>query len=131
MPADTLPYEADLTLNMTVLAFTLLVSTLSGVLFGCMPAWQAARANVNEILKDGGRSSAAPSRYRLRRALVAGEFALALSLLAGGGLAVHSLIKLTNVDLGFRTDHLLTFQPAGSGGQASRARADQCVPSRS
>ena len=109
MPADTLPYEADLTLNMTVLAFTLLVSTLSGVLFGCMPAWQAARANVNEILKDGGRSSGGSSRYRLRHALVAGEFALALSLLAGGGLAVHSLIKLTNVDLGFRTDHLLTF----------------------
>ena len=62
MPADTLPCEADLTLNMTVLAFTLLVSTLSGVLFGCA-AWQAARANVNEILKDGGRSSGGFSRY--------------------------------------------------------------------
>jgi len=110
MPNDTLPYEADLTLNTTVLAFTLLVSTLSGVLFGCMPAWQAARANVNDILKDGGRSSGGPSRHHLRRALVAGEFALALSLLAGGGLAIHSLIKLTNVDLGFRTDNLLTFQ---------------------
>src|SRR6202008_904198 len=45
----------------------------------------------------------------LRRALVVAEFALALSLLAGGGLAIHSLLKLSRVDLGFRTDHLLTF----------------------
>jgi predicted permease len=110
MPNDTLPYEADLTLNTTVLVFTLLVSTLSGVLFGCMPAWQAARANVNDMLKDGGRSAGGSSRHHLRRALVAGEFAMALSLLAGGGLAIHSLVKLTNVDLGFRTDNLLTFQ---------------------
>ena len=109
MPQNTLPYEADLTLNLPVLAFTLLVSTLSGVLFGCAPAWQAARANVIDALKDGGRSSAGAVRHRARRALVAAEFALALSLLAGGGLAVHSLVKLTNVDLGFRTDHLLTF----------------------
>ena len=95
------------------------MSTLSGVLFGCAPAWQAARANVNEILKDGGRSSAAPA-HRLRRALVAGEFALALSLLAGGGLAVHSLIKLTNVDLGFRTGDLLTFYLPVPEGKLSR-----------
>ena len=110
MPQDTLPYEADLTLNPQVLAFTLLVSTLSGVLFGCAPAWQASRGNVNEILKDGGRSPAGAGRQIVRRALVVAEFALALSLLAGGGLAVHSLVKLGNVDLGFRTDHLHAFQ---------------------
>jgi putative ABC transport system permease protein len=109
MPPDTLPYEADLTLNVPVLVFTLAVSCLSGVLFGCAPAWQAARANVSDVLKDGARSSAGAGRHRARRALVAVEFALALSLLSGGGLAVHSLIKLTRVDLGFRTDHLLTF----------------------
>ncbi len=109
MPRNTLPYEADLTLNLPVLAFTLLVSSIAGVLFGCAPAWQAARANVNEILKDAGRSSAGTGRQYVRRALVVAEFALALSLLAGGGLAVHSLVKLTKVDLGFRVDHLLTF----------------------
>jgi predicted permease len=109
MPQNTLPYEADLTLNLPVLAFTLGLSSISGVLFGCAPAWQAARANVNEILKDAGRSSTGSGRQYVRRALVIAEFALALSLLAGGGLAVHSLVKLSNVDLGFRSDHLLTF----------------------
>jgi putative ABC transport system permease protein len=118
MPPDTLPYEADLTLNVPVLVFTVLVSAVSGVLFGCAPALQAARANVNEILKDGGRSAVGGSRHYVRRALVVAEFALALSLLAGGGLAIHSLIKLGNVDLGFRTEGLLTF---GLPGQESRS----------
>ncbi|HET7217041.1 MAG TPA: FtsX-like permease family protein, partial [Vicinamibacterales bacterium] len=67
-------------------------------------------ANVNEILKDGGRSSASAGRFHVRRALVAAEFALALTLLAGGGLAVHSLMNLTRVDLGFQTKNLLVFQ---------------------
>ena len=109
MPQNTLPYEADLTLNVPVLVFTLLVSSISGVLFGCAPAWQAARANVNDILKDASRSATGSGRQYVRRALVVAEFALALSLLAGGGLAVHSLVKLSKVDLGFRSDNLLTF----------------------
>jgi putative ABC transport system permease protein len=110
MPPNTLPYEADLTLNIPVLAFTVTVACLSGVVAGCAPAWQGARANVNEILKDGGRSAASGGRYHVRRALVAAEFALALTLLAGGGLAVHSLVNLTRVDLGFQTKNLLVFQ---------------------
>ena len=93
MPPDTLPYEADLTLNVPVLLFTLLVVVLSGVLFGCAPAWQAARANVNDVLKRRRAFAAGAGRHRARRALVAVEFALALSLLAGGGLAMHSLIN--------------------------------------
>lgn len=109
MPQNTLPYEADLTLNVPVLVFTLLVSSISGVLFGCAPAWQAARANVNDILKDASRSATGAGRQYVRRALVVAEFALALSLLAGGGLAVHSFVKLSKVDLGFRSDNLLTF----------------------
>jgi putative ABC transport system permease protein len=108
MPPFTLPSEADVRLNVPVLLFTLLVSMLSGVLFGCMPAWQATRVNLNETLKGGGRSMVG-GRHRLRQALVAIEFALALTLLAGGGLAIHSLIKLSRVELGFRADHLLTF----------------------
>ena len=89
---------------------------LSGVLFGCAPAWQATRANTQRNLKEGGRSWPAAA-IMVRRALVVVEFALALTLLAGGGLAIHSLVKLAKVDLGFRTDHLLTFSlpvPQGS-----------------
>ena len=109
MPPFTLPYEADVRLNLPVLLFTVAASLLAGVLFGCAPAWRSARMNLNEVLKEGGRSALAAGRHGLRRTLVVAEFALALSLLAGGGLAIHSLWNVAHVDLGFRSDHLLTF----------------------
>ena len=79
------------------------------MLFGCAPAWHASRVDPNETLKEGGRSGTSAGRHRLRRSLVVGEFALALTLLAGAGLAIHSFWNLARVDPGFRTDHLLTF----------------------
>jgi putative ABC transport system permease protein len=109
MPPFTLPSEADLRLNLPVLLFTVAASMIAGVLFGCAPAWQAARMNLNEVLKEGGRSASSVGRHGLRRTLVVAEFALALSLLAGGGLAIHSLWNVAHVDFGFHTDHLLTF----------------------
>ena len=108
MPPFTLPYEANVRLNPPVLFFTLGATMLAGVLFGCAPAWQSSRLNLNDVLKEGGRSSRG-GRHTLRRFLVVAEFALALSLLTGGGLAIHSLWNVAHVDLGFRTDHLLTF----------------------
>jgi putative ABC transport system permease protein len=109
LPPNTLPSEADVRLNVQVLAFTLAVSVLSGVLFGCAPAWQVSRLNLNDVLKEAGRSSVGGGRLWMRRGLVVAEFALALTLLAGAGLAIASVVKLMTVDLGFRTDHLLTF----------------------
>jgi putative ABC transport system permease protein len=109
MPPFTLPSEADVRVNLPVLLFTLGVCMLSGVLFGLAPAWQAARTNVNDTLKEAGRAVSA-GRHGLRRVLVISEFALALTLLAGGGLAIQSLSALSHVDLGFRTERLLTFR---------------------
>src|SRR5580658_7795681 len=109
MPPFTLPYEANVRLNPPVLLFTLAATALAGVLFGCAPAWQSSHLNLNDVLKEGGRTSFGGGRHGLRRALVIAEFALALSLLAGGGMAIHSLWNVEHVDLGFRTDHLLTF----------------------
>jgi putative ABC transport system permease protein len=109
LPANTLPSEADVRINMPVLAFTLAVSMLSGVVFGCAPAWQVTRLNLNDVLKEAGRSAIGGGRQWMRRALVVAEFALALTLLAGAGLAIASVVKLMTVNLGFRTDHLLTF----------------------
>jgi putative ABC transport system permease protein len=110
MPPFTLPSEADFRLNLPVLFFSLAASLLCGVLFGCAPAWQTARLNISNTLKETGRSSSGGSgRQGLRRGLVVIEFALALTLLAGAGLVIHSFWKLSRVDLGFRQDHILTF----------------------
>ncbi len=108
MPEYTLPSEADVRLSLPVLAFTVLASTVSGLLFGAAPAWQGARTNINTALKETGRSVAG-GRHRLQRALVVVEFGLALTLLAGGGLALGGLLGLSRVDLGFRSEQLLTF----------------------
>jgi putative ABC transport system permease protein len=109
MPENTLPSEANLALNLPVLAVTIAATTLAGLLFGCAPAWYASRLDPAETLKEGGRSGASRVRQRLRQALVVGEFTLALALLAGAGLAMHSFWNLNHVDLGVETDHILTF----------------------
>jgi putative ABC transport system permease protein len=109
MPPFTLPSEADVRLNIPVLLFTLGATMFAGILFGCAPALQAVRLNLNETLKEGGRSGVSAGKQRVRHALVLAEFALALTLLAAAGLAVHSFWNLTHVDMGFKTDHILTF----------------------
>ncbi|MCA1817760.1 MAG: ABC transporter permease [Acidobacteria bacterium] len=107
LPFQMLPSEADVRLSVPVLIFTLAATIVAGLLFGCAPAWQASRLDLNEVLKQGGRAGGGGGR--LRRALVVAEFALALTLLAGGGLALRSFWNLTRLDLGVRTDHVLTF----------------------
>ncbi len=109
MPEGTLPTEASLHLNIPILIFTLLATTLAGLLFGCVPAWYSSRVDPAETLKEGGRTGTSAGRHRLRRILVVGEFTLALALLAGAGLAIHSFWNLLRVDLGIQTDHILTF----------------------
>jgi putative ABC transport system permease protein len=109
MPENTLPSEANLTLNIPILLFTLLATTLAGLVAGSMPAWYASRVDPAEALKEGGRTGTSAGKHRLRRVLVVGEFTLALVLLAGAGLAIHSFWNLTRVDLGVKTDHVLTF----------------------
>ena len=123
MPRNQLgiPYEADPHLNIPVLLFTLGATLISGVLFGCFPAWNASRQNINDMLKEGGRSSAGGGHNRLRRVLVVAEFALALILVAGAGLILRSFWNLTNVDLGINRDHVLTFSVPVQHGLTSSA----------
>ncbi len=109
MPEGTLPGEASLELDIHVLLVALAVTTFSGLLFGCAPAWYASRVDPGESLKEGGRAGTGTARSRLRRTLVVAEFALALALLSAAGLTFHSFWNLTRVDLGVRTDHVLMF----------------------
>jgi putative ABC transport system permease protein len=108
MPAYTLPSETEITLSLPVLLFAFAACTLAGIVAGCLPAWQASRASLSDVMKEGGRSVGA-ARHGLRRALVVAEFALALTLLAGAGMAVEALSRLIRADLGFRAERLVTF----------------------
>ncbi len=93
----------------TVLLFTLGACLLSGVLFGFAPALKAQQANPNGVLKESGSSGATPARRRGRSTLIAAEIAVALVLSIGAGLTLRSLFAASDVDPGFRADHLLAF----------------------
>ncbi len=109
-PVD-LPRVADVHLDVWVFTFTLLVSLLTGVLFGLAPALEASRTGVNEALKEGaGRASAAPGRARLRQILVVGELAISLVLLTGAGLMIATFSKLLHTNPGFDPHRILSVQ---------------------
>jgi predicted permease len=94
-----------------VLGFAAAVAVLTGILFGLAPAFQSSTVNLQESLKEGGRSgSAGAARQRLRSLLVIGEVALTLVLLAGSALMVKSLINLLDVNPGFDPHNVLTMQ---------------------
>ncbi len=104
-----------------VLGFTLLVSLLTGLLFGSAPAWQAARLDLQTALKDGGRALTG-GHARLRGVLVVAEVALALVLLLGAGLLVRSFARVLSVSPGFETGNLVTMSiPAASARYADQA----------
>src|SRR5204862_5731915 len=87
--------------------FTLLLSVLSGVLFGLAPAWQRSKPDLNSSLKDGGRQGTTGT-HRLRGLLVVSEVALSLMLLISAGLLIRSFLQLVKTDPGFNSDSLLT-----------------------
>jgi len=101
------PRSSEIGINKTVLFFTMLVSIVTGIVFGLVPALQAAKADVNEMLKAGGKGSVVGGSL-LRRSLVIAEVALSLMLFIGAGLLIKSFWQLTNVNPGFNADHLLT-----------------------
>jgi putative ABC transport system permease protein len=106
-PAD-LAVAGAVTIDNSVLAFGLVVSTLAGLLFGLAPAHQLARLNVHDDLKQGARGGTSIGQRRIRATLVVGEIALSLVLLVAAGLTIRSFVKLQRQPAGFNPEHVLT-----------------------
>src|SRR5262245_52733224 len=118
LSSASLPTLHAIRIDAWVLAFTLGVSIISGLVFGLAPAFQASRADVNAALKEGTQSDTGGRRHRLRHLLVVSEVALALVLLIGAGLLIKSFSRLTEVNPGFQTEGVLTFQVTLTGGKS-------------
>src|SRR5262249_5827884 len=92
-----------------VLGFTLLISLVTGILFGLTPAWHASRLDLNEALKESSTTTTeTPSRRGVRNLLVAGQMAMALVLLVSAGLLMKSFVLLARVNPGFAPQNVLT-----------------------
>ncbi len=122
-PAGT-PRIDDVALDGRVLAFAAILSLATGVLFGVMPAAHAARDRVTNALKQGGRGQMGDGGARARRILIVAELALALVLVAGGGLLLRTFLALEHADLGFNADRMLTgfVLPPGASYKTDAAR---------
>jgi predicted permease len=125
---EQLPRLQAVSIDGRILLFTLALTLLTGVLFGLAPALQAGKVNLNNLLKEGGRSSASGRQRLLRDALVVAEVALALVLLVGAGLLMRSFWKLQQADPGFSPEGVLTaslFLPGARYGEAPKVAAFQ------
>ncbi|HYL64255.1 MAG TPA: ABC transporter permease [Candidatus Methylomirabilis sp.] len=108
IPQEIIPAETIIRLNAPVLIFTLVVSMLTALVFGLVPALQAARRDLNDPLRDSGKGVGGGSRHgRLRNAVVVLEVAVSLTLLVGAGLLMRSFVALHEVHLGLQPDHIL------------------------
>lgn len=109
--SDSPSYEITSHLDVNVLLFTIGVSLLSGLLFGLYPSWAAARSSVSSNLKeDSNNSSSSKGGVRVRKALVTAQVAVSLLMLIPMGLFLKSMVNLLHVDLGLKTENLITFR---------------------
>jgi len=120
--APATPRLDDVAIDRAALVFALAATGLSGVVFGLFPAFQISRVDGQELVLRNRAAGAASHSHRLRRVLMAFEVALALVLLTGAGLMARTLDRLTNVDAGFRADHLLTLRTSLHGARWVHAR---------
>ena len=112
LSADSLPPTITVRIDAIVLAFTLVISILTGVLFGVAPIVRTWKVDLIDSLKDGARGAEGALRNRTRSVLVVLESAVAVMLLIGAGLLVRSLISLQNVDPGFDVNNVVSLQIA-------------------
>jgi predicted permease len=119
------PVPLNLTPDLTVLAFTLGLTVLTALLFGCLPALRATGIEFTPALKDGRGSSWVSARGTLARSLIVGQIALSVLLLVVAGLFVRSLIHLTSIDTGFDKRNVLVFSLDSSTANLSHHSPDE------
>ncbi|HSE37572.1 MAG TPA: ABC transporter permease [Blastocatellia bacterium] len=107
---QNLPRMSGVTIGWRVMAFTLGLSALTGIIFGIAPAWHSTKTDLQETLKEGGRTTTDAHGGRLRSAFVVAEVALAMVLLVGAGLLIKSLVRMLASDPGFKPDNVVTMQ---------------------
>src|SRR5215813_8602342 len=117
---SALPRSDDIRVDASVLLFTLVISIVTGLVFGLAPALQSSRPDLNETLKEGGRSGSG-GRQSIRNVLVVAEIAISLVLLVGAGLLVRTFVALNQVNPGFDDQNLLTFDISLSAKQFPEA----------
>ena len=111
-----IPGWHNLAINRTAFVFTLIVSVITGLLFGMVPAFQSTKTNFNEALKEGGKgTSGKASHNRSRNVLVVAEIALSLVLLISAGLMIRSFVEIARSDFGVNPANVLTMQVALPG----------------
>ncbi|HET6890965.1 MAG TPA: ABC transporter permease [Pyrinomonadaceae bacterium] len=109
---NALPFLKSLHIDTRILGFSFGLSLLTGIVFGLAPALQSSRLDLNEVLKEGGRTMSAGARNHLRKAFVMSEIALAVVLLIGAGLMLKSLFRLMQTNVGFDPQNVLTMTVA-------------------
>jgi putative ABC transport system permease protein len=119
-----LPRAQEIRIDTPVLLFALCTSILTGLLFGLVPALRASRSDLNEVLKDMGKSTEGRSSYSYRNVLVILELALAFVLVMGAGLLGKSLLQLLNVNPGYDPHNVLTAGVNVYGERYKKAEAE-------
>jgi putative ABC transport system permease protein len=104
----SIPRLGEISIDTSVLGFTLAISLLTGMIFGLAPALKATKLDLVDALSEGGRTSGSPARNSIRSLLVISETALALMLLIGGALMIKGFLKIMQIDPGFKTEDVLT-----------------------
>jgi putative ABC transport system permease protein len=122
---DSIPRWKEISVDSRVLSFTLVISVLTGILFGLSPALNATKVELGQLFNERARSSDGSGHARIRSLLVVVEVALALMLLFGGGLIVESFSRLRNTSPGFDQDNLLTMRMLVPQGKYEVAQLDQ------
>jgi predicted permease len=113
LPLYSFPHEAAIRVNGTVLAFSVALAVITGILFGISPAWQLSHPPISELIQANSTKHSGSARSRnTHRLLIAGQVSLTLLMMAGAGAAIKAFLALTHAPLGFDPDHLVTFATA-------------------